>query len=554
MKFSLSFKLLLLLILILVGYFVFQSWFGEDDDPGGTDDPPLSQEAQRWNNILEATEEAMDGLFRIEITTDGDVETMFRNANGTDRFYSSYIKATSAYTVHDNNTTAASMFNALANRAYLAAFLDAEYTYFTFVRNANSTYTYTLRPQFLPDDATSMVFVIDTSLRLSSFTANFTNKVVTGQLQYTGTVTMRRHNVPADVRIENGRLRWAHEIGVHWHNIYMYRAGQHVETVSHQIWNENGIDIRNMLFVTHNDYLNDPKKLATFEFRISADHTASRLESFRSAATSFTITSQLLQPGNIRFDNGVLRWNHVAGNDGYIIYALNNGEVMFQTGTLVNIAEFDLNHTVFPDLGTYTFEVFALNAVYNVLSSPAATISINKTQRVATPTNVRTNLNRSELEWNAVANATHYRLLDHQSGHGSGISAPNLSLPLYFTTHGTHVLHLYAMRFGYATSLPFVGTFHTTRQLDTPQNLAFNQNTMTFTWNTVSDADEFHIEIIINGTHGYGFTEPSNSANINLNGFPWNATAGDTIELRIRARADSYRLITSDRATITFTL
>jgi hypothetical protein len=226
-------------------------------------------------------------------------------------------------------------------------------------------------------------------------------------------------------------------------------------------------------------------------------------DSANSTATNVTVKTKLAAPSGLavaRYTNKlVLTWSTVANKSSYLVYyKTGSGSYTSQTASTESFELNNLSEGV-----TYSFYVVAKGSGNYVDSDASSTITGTTKETLATPTGLAASdvlSTTATLSWNAVANATSYKLtISDTNGPITGYDAKSISGTSESLT-GLTATHEYTVSLvATSTSDDYVDSaaaslvFTTDTKLGTPAAPTLTKTTtsITATWGAVSAADGY---------------------------------------------------------------
>ena len=210
-----------------------------------------------------------------------------------------------------------------------------------------------------------------------------------------------------------------------------------------------------------------------------------------------------------------LTWNSVSGADSYQIDVYQNGKWSYVTKTSAT------SYTITQGLSantSYQFRIFAFNGdLYSSSVKLTATTKATSTPTPTTPSAVTgfkasTTENSITLSWNKVSGADSYQIDVYQNGKWSYVA--KTSATRYTVTQGLSANTSYQFRIFafngdlYSSSVKLTAT---TKAATTPTNpsavtgfkASTTENSITLSWNKVSGADSYQIDVYQNGKWSY---------------------------------------------------
>ncbi|MGZ9585913.1 OmpL47-type beta-barrel domain-containing protein [Paenibacillus marinisediminis] len=264
--------------------------------------------------------------------------------------------------------------------------------------------------------------------------------------------------------------------------------------------------LKSTVTTTSVTYPNMPAGDYTFEVHSFSDRFG---ESIEGSQISLTLVAPIMQaPSNLKqsIANGndiILSWGAATYATNYKVYQIINGEKVLKstvTGTSIS----------YPNMpaGDYTFEVHSfsdrfgesdegsqvsLTLVFPIMQAPA-----NFKQSIANGNDIR-------LSWTAATYATNYKVYQIIDGEkvlkntvtGTSVSFSNMPAGDY-----SYEIHSYSTRFGESPEGSTVDVTLVWPVVQPPTLTAtiFNANNLTFTWPTVTWANEYRLYEIVDGT------------------------------------------------------
>lgn len=210
--------------------------------------------------------------------------------------------------------------------------------------------------------------------------------------------------------------------------------------------------------------------------------------------TVVSLTPQLLPPSNLTYSNLTetsVKLSWTASPVSGVTYAVYRGTTSLGTTT----------STTFTDNGittnkTYTYKVYATKSGYT--DSPQITLSITNLPKLGTPTAKTTNYTETytKINWNAVSNATAYKVY-----RGSTLLTSNLTATSYTDTSSyasagkSNTYKVSATASGYYESAQLSISTSNPAKLATPTGLAlsYTVSSTTLTWNAVANATSYKV-------------------------------------------------------------
>ncbi|RUT78903.1 fibronectin type III domain-containing protein [Ancylomarina longa] len=281
----------------------------------------------------------------------------------------------------------------------------------------------------------------------------------------------------------------------------------------------------------------------TYEFRVRANNDAgssgySAISSVSTqAAPTAPNTPSNLIASNITYNSFTISWDAVSNANDYDLDLRPVGG----SWTTVNLTSNTYNYTGLNAETTYEFKVRANNTVgSSSYSATASATTLVAPTAPATPVNLTASnitYNSFTISWDAVSNADDYDLDLRPTG-GSWTTV-NLTNNTYnYTSLNAETTYEFRVRANNTvgssnyTAIASATTLVAPAVPGIPTNVMASNityNSFTISWDTVSDADDYDLDIRESGGSWTSFNTSTTSYNYN------NATASTTYEFRVRA-------------------